>query len=195
MSIKSFKVVLLFLLLLSISSCEKNKETGDKDYKSFNLYNNEWKSKRITHSIDFLSYTATEVPLQYYILKNAPENSVKRDSIILASSKERIVEIEFEHQNKEDLLLEEFTNKSYEESVKYMSFSIEKDFKVVTESNDTIKCNGVLFERNFKVAPFKRLLLYFNNIDPNETIKLIYNDELFGNGIMEFEFIEKPLKL
>ena len=76
-----------------------------------------------------------------------------------------------------------------------MSFSIEKDFKVVTESNDTIKCNGVLFERNFKVAPFKRLLLYFNNIDPNETIKLIYNDELFGNGIMEFEFIEKPLKL
>lgn len=180
---------------MSVFSCERSKTTTNTDYKNFNLSNNEWKSKRITHSIDFLSYTATEVPLYYYILKNTPENSEKKDSIVLANSKERIIEVEFQHQNKEDLLLEEFTNKSYLESVKYMSFFIEEDFKVVTESNDTIKCNGVLFERNFKVAPFKRLLLYFNNIDPNETIKLVYNDELFGNGIMEFEFKEKPLKL
>jgi hypothetical protein len=76
-----------------------------------------------------------------------------------------------------------------------MAFTIEKDFTVVTSSNDTIPCSGVNFERNFKIAPFKRVLLYFNNINPNENLKLIYQDHLFGNGIIKFGLTDVPLKI
>lgn len=162
----------------------------------FNLQQAGWKSKRIIQSIDGINYTATEVPLQYYILKNGDDKDSKTvDSIYNANNKERIVEIEFQQNNKEDLLLEKYTNKDYESSVKYLAFSIEKDFSVITSSNDTIVCSGALFERNFKVAPFKRALLYFNNIPPNDNIKLIYNDQLFGNGVIPFNFKEVPIKL
>src|SRR5690606_14199103 len=113
----------------------------------------------------------------------------------MLNNKERIIEVEFQHSNEADLLKEEFTKKTYDNAVKYMAFDIQGDFSVVTSSNDTIKCVGVNFERNFKVAPFKRVLLYFNNIKPNDNIELIYQDKLFGNGILKFNFKETPIKL
>ncbi|MCK8482231.1 hypothetical protein [Psychroserpens algicola] len=186
--------LLSFLLFTSCKNEEKSRIK--EDYKFFNLSQQDWKSKQINQFINDINYTATEVPLQYYILKNTSEQDLgKLDSIYTANSKERIIEIEFQHAAKVDLLLEEYTQKSYEDAVKYMSFQIEKDFTVITSSNDTIKCSGALFERNFKVAPFKRALLYFNNINPDDTIKLIYQDQLFGNGTIKFNFSETPIKL
>ncbi|WP_299883441.1 hypothetical protein [uncultured Lacinutrix sp.] len=185
----------LFLLFLASLLFSCNNTNTVEDYKAFNIQQQGWKSKRINQFIGDINYTATEVPLKYYLYKNLGKNSQKIDSIYTANQKERVIEIEFQHVDKKDLLLQDFTNKNYEESVKYMAFTIVKDFTVVTSSNDTIKCSGINFERNFKIAPFKRALLYFNNINPDDTIKLIYQDQLFGNGIIKFNFKEIPLKL
>lgn len=190
--LKCFLLVILFFVF-SCNSKDELLET--KNYRTFNFQGEDWKAKRINQFIGDINYTATEVPLQYYLLKNAGNNSQKIDSIYKVNKKERIIEMEFMHVDQGDLLKNDYTNKSYDEAVKYMAFTIEKDFTVVTTSNDTIKCSGVNFERNFKVAPFKRVLLYFNNINPNDNIKLIYQDHLFGNGIIKFNFNEIPLKL
>ncbi|WP_298892449.1 hypothetical protein [uncultured Psychroserpens sp.] len=193
-----FKKILCISLLsfFVLTSCKKDEKTViTEDYKFYNLQQQGWKSKQINQFINDINYTATEVPLQYYILKNSEDQIEKVDSIYNSNSKERIIEIEFQHVDKYDLLKEEFTERSYEDAVKYLSFQIEKDFTVITSSNDTIKCSGAHFERNFKVAPFKRALLYFNNINPEDNIKLIYQDQLFGNGIIKFNFTETPIKL
>ncbi|TBN11972.1 hypothetical protein EYD46_17465 [Hyunsoonleella pacifica] len=182
-----------FYLFISCgNTTEKATQLG---HKSFNLNQHEWKSQSITQFVGDINYTATEVPLQYYILKNNPENYQKVDSLYQLSKRERIVEIEFQHANETDILLQEYTKRSYEDAVKYMAFTIEKDFTVVTSSNDTIQCSGVNFERNFKIAPFKRVLLYFNNIKPTDNIKLIYQDHLLGNGIIKFDFNDTALKV
>ncbi|MEW4923126.1 hypothetical protein [Algibacter sp. 2305UL17-15] len=188
-----FIVLLVFGLSLS---CDKfSKSTEIQEYKFFNLQQQGWKSKSVTQFVGDINYTATEVPIQYYLLKNNQEDLTKVDSLYLVNAKERVIEIEFQHANQTDLLLKDYTSKTYEDAVKYMAFTIEKDFTVVTSSNDTISCSGVNFERNFKVAPFKRVLLYFNNINTKDNIKLIYQDQLFGNGIVKFNFNEIPLKL
>ena len=178
-------------------SCDNSKtKTPKNDYKLFNLSQSGWKSKSIIHQVGDLEYKATEVPLQYYILKNSGlEDPKKVDSIYQLNASERIIEMEFTQEQEKDLLLSEFTKKSYEESVKYMAFGITNDFQVVTRLGDTIACSGVTFERNFKLAPFKRLLLHFGNIPPTETIQLVYRDELFGNGLLKFNFEETPIKL
>ncbi len=188
-----FKYLLLFLIIFS---CNKNDEISEySDSKLFKLGLENWKSKRINKIAGEIKYTATEVPLQYYLLKNIGNNPKKIDSIYSVNKKERIIEVEFTHAKEDDLLKKDYTNKSYDDAVKYMAFTIGKDFTVVTSSNDTIKCSGVNFERNFKVAPFKRALLYFNNIKPTDNVKLIYQDHLFGNGLIKFNFNEIPLKL
>lgn len=189
--------IVLTVVVCFFLSCKDKKDYDltKTEYKWYNLQHQGWKSKRVNQFIADINYTATEVPLQYYLLKQLGDNHAKIDSIYSANNKERIVEIEFRHVNEEDLLQEQHTKKNYQDGVKYMAFGITKDFKVVTSSNDTIKCSGVNFERNFKVAPFKRLLLHFNEINPDDTIQLIYQDELFGNGIIKFNFDNKPLKL
>jgi hypothetical protein len=191
-------VLILIMSTFCFTSCTNGKKERaiTEDYKFFNLAVDGWKSKRINQYINDINYTATEVPLQYYILKDNQNFEPKAvDSIFKLHEKERVLEIEFHHDKEQDLLQKEFTNLAYDEAVKYMAFKIQKDFKVVTSTNDTIVCSGVLFERNFKVAPFKRALLYFGAINPNEEIQLIYNDQLFGNGLMKFNFKAKPLKL
>ena len=190
----SISFIWLFVFGVLASCNNASKPSGLSEYKMFRLKQQGWKSKRINQFVNDINYTAIEVPIQYYLLKNNQNNVSKVDSLFQLNAKERVIEIEFQHTNQVDLLLEEYTGKSYQDAVKYMAFTIEKDFTVVTSSNDTIKCSGVNFERNFKVAPFKRVLLYFNNINPNDNIKLIYQDDLFGNGIIKFNFNEMPLK-
>jgi len=194
-----------FLLLVGcgcfLLSCEHNKKERNADdsevrFRYYNLEKQGWKSRAHSQQVDNISFTATEVPIQYYLLKDNPEqNLLKTDSIYNENKRERIVEFTFQDIDEEDLLQQKFTERDYKSSVEYMSFGIQKDFVVVTSKNDTIKCSGVLFERNFKIAPFQRVLLFFSNIDPNDKIQLVYNDVLFRKGLIKFRFNNKNIDL
>lgn len=192
--IKFFCGLLFFFTLFF--SCSKKPDNSIQD-KIFEFSNTKWKSQSISHHISYINYKATEVPVNYYISKNIPKSISNKDKdyIYSAHRRERIIEFEFQHDNNDDLLKSDFTQKKYSEAVKYMAFAIKKDFSVVTTSGDTINCLGVTFERNFKLAPFKRLLLNFNDIPESDNIKLIYQDRLFGNGLFKFNFREIPIKI
>ena len=196
------KVLIRFLSLVSffylVFSCAKKNEVSDDAirFRYYNLENQGWKSKLHLQKIDNISYKAVEVPIQYYLLKEiGNQQLVKVDSLYEEYKKERIIEFNFEEDNKKDLLEEAFTGIDYQKSVEYMSFKIENDFYVVTTKKDTIKCSGVLFERNFKVAPYTKILLFFSGIDPEENIQLVYQDKLFRKGTVKFSFRDKILNL
>ncbi|MDY8138493.1 hypothetical protein [Aquimarina sp. 2201CG5-10] len=198
MNKKIYAPIIMGWALLVLFSCQKEKKDFESkvEEKIYNLEQAGWKSKSISHIYADISYKATEVPLQYYILKNEGDKDLEKvDSIYKTVKNERVIEVEFQQEQEEDLLKSKYTNLDYESSVKYMSFKIQRDFKVVTQSGDTINCSGLTFERNFKVAPFKRLLLHFGNIPEGENIQLIYDDQLFDNGLLKFKFTETPIKL
>jgi len=184
------------LMTFVLASCNTGSgNTGQEVAKTYSLEGQEWKSKIRTHFSNEIHYRATEVPVAYYILKNSENTGVKIDSLIQENSDERIIEFEFEHFDKLDLLQEKYSSLSYDKAVQYMAATIKEDYRVVTSSKDTIACTGVHFERHFKVSPFNRVLLYFDGIDPEESIQLIYQDNLFNNGIFKFKFDETPLKM
>ncbi|WP_396591861.1 hypothetical protein [Allomuricauda sp. R78024] len=189
----------IFFIIISAASCDRTKDANTSlpiGYKFFNLEQAGWKSKSASHNLSNIEYTATWVPIQYYIIKNSGNgNPSLIDSIYQSHKDERVIEVEFKHTAKDDLLKTQYTQMDYESAVKYMSFSLEKDFVAITQLGDTINCSGVTFERNFKVAPFKRILLHFGGIPENDQIQLVYHDKLFSNGILKFKFTEKPLKL
>lgn len=183
-------------LFLSCKKDENNKTDKDIRYQLFQLENFGWKSKLNSQKIDDISFTSTEVPIQYYLLKDeGTEDLFKIDSIYNANKTERIIEFTFEQKDEKDLLNEDFTSISYENGIKYLSFEIDKDFYVVTSKKDTIKCSGVNYERNFKVAPYQKIMLFFSGIDPKEEIQLVYNDKLFKKGIIKFQFKETYTKV
>lgn len=190
---------LLFVFILAIISCGKNENKNEIDiddsairYKLFQLEDMGWKSKNNSQQIEDINFTATEVPIEYYLLKDQGNSDLFNiDSLYNENKYERIIEFTFEQEDEKDLLLEDFTKLSYEDGIKYMSFDMENDFYVVTSKKDTIKCSGVNYERNFKVAPFQKVMLFFSGIQPKDKIQLIYNDKLFGKGIIKFKFEEQ----
>ena len=188
------KLLLLFILIISISckkEVDKTQIVDDESirYQLFQLEKFGWKSKNYAQKVDDINFTATEVPIQYYLLKDQGNQDLFNiDSLYQENKTERVLEFTYEQENEDDLLKDKFTSLSYEDGVKYMSFSLDKDFYVVTSKKDTIPCSGVSYERNFKVAPFQKVLLFFSGIDPKEKIQLIYNDKLFKKGILKFQF-------
>jgi hypothetical protein len=185
---KHYFMLLIFILF----SCKKeDKATDDSEIRDryFNLEKIGWKSRVYNQYVDDINFTATEVPIQYYLLKDkGNENLVLVDSLYKLNKTERVIEFTFHQDEEKDLLKNNFTGMTYEEGVKYMSFGLDRDFYVVTSKNDTIKCSGVTYERNYKVAPFQKVLLMFSGIEPNEKIQLVYNDYLFRKGILKFKF-------
>lgn len=190
--------VVLFLCLLF--SCGKEKDTTQDDseirFRYYNLENAGWKSRVHSQQVDNIHFTATEVPIQYYLLKDkGNENLIQVDSIYEKNKRERILEFTFLEDNEEDLLQEKYTHLDYQSAVKYMSFTMQNDFMVVTSKNDTVKCSGLLFERNFKVAPYNKVMLFFSNINPDDKIQLVYKDNLFQKGTLKFRFRDPILNL
>lgn len=196
---KGINSLLLFFIFLSFFSCndkEKNEDDSAIRYRYFSLEQSGWKSREHTQVVDSLAFKATEVPIAYYILKaEGNEDLFKVDSIEQANKTERVIEFEFEQKDEKDLLEKDFTGLSYDEGIKYMSFSIEKDFYAVTSKKDTIRCSGATFERNFKVAPYQKVMLFFSGIPPGENIQLVYKDHLFKKGTLKFKFEEKITKI
>lgn len=192
------KALCILIAAMAIGCNKENKAVDDAGirYRYFNLEHSGWKSKQYTQSVEDINFTAVEVPLPYYILKDiGTENLFEADSIYQKNKRERVIEFEFKNKDEEDLLDSKFTKLSYEEGVKYLSFNIEKDFKVITSKKDTISCSGVTFERNFKTAPYHKLILFFTDINPDEQIQLVYEDNLFKKGTLKFKFQEKITKL
>lgn len=190
----------MLVVFICLSSCkseaEKQMEQSVLSTKMFYHQEQGWKANQILNFTKDIQYRATEVPIEYYLLKNEGLEDVKAfDSVALANNRERVIEFEFEHIQSKDLLLKDFTKRSYDDSVIYMGGTIKNDFYAITPNNDTIPCLGVHFERHFKVSKFKRVLLYFGEIDPDHSLKLVYKDNLFSGKTFEFDFGNKPVKL
>ncbi len=189
---KVYKIV-YFIVFISFFSC-KNKDSDDSKESEirdryFNLEKIGWKSRQYSQKVDDVGFIATEVPIQYYLLKDKGiENLKSVDSLYEQNKRERIIEFSFAQEEEKDLLSEEFTGMDYTSAVKYMSFGLDKDFYVVTSKKDTIRCAGVNYERSYKIAPYQKVLLFFSGIDPNEKVQLIYTDYLFRKGTLKFQF-------
>ncbi|UMY66243.1 MULTISPECIES: hypothetical protein [unclassified Flavobacterium] len=194
---KHLLVALLYMVLLSCK--EEAKKTPDDSairYRYFNLEKSGWRSRNHTERLGELTFSAAEVPVEYYILKEEGNTDLlKVDSLYEMHKNERIIEFTFRSKDDADVLESRFTNRGYSKAVEYMSFGIENDFSIVTEKHDTIKCAGVLFERNFKIAPFSRVILFFGGVPPKDKIQLVYRDKLFKKGTIKFQFNDPIIAL
>ncbi|MFK6999640.1 hypothetical protein [Flavobacterium oreochromis] len=195
MKVKNNVNIIFVFLALFVISCDKKKNSNDIEIRTryFNLENQGWKSKNIIQNIEGTLFSATEVPIQYYLLKNKGTVNLKEvDSIYEKNKFERIIEFQFQDEEEKNLLegKDKKTQIVDEDLVKYLSFDIQKDFVVVNQKRDTIPCSGVLYERTYKITPYNKILLFFSGINPNDRIQLIYKDNLFLKGNIKFQFKE-----
>jgi len=185
--------IIFVIVFFVFASCKKENSFTQSGYSEirdryFNLEKIGWKSRAYIQKIEAIGLTATEVPIQYYLLKNlGTENLKKVDSLYEENKRERVLEFTFQQEEEKDLLSKDLTGMQYTDA-KYMSFALDKDFYAVTSKKDTIRCSGVSYERSYKIAPYQKVMLFFSGIDPYEKIQLVYNDFLFRKGTLKFKF-------
>lgn len=185
------KYFVLFFVFILFSCKKESSQIDDSEIRDryFNLEKVGWKSRVYNQKVDDINFTATEVPIQYYLLKDkGNENLFLVDSLYESNKTERVIEFTYHQDEEKDLLSKDFTGMAYDESIKYLSFGLDKDFYVVTSKKDTIECSGVTYERNYKIAPYQKVLMFFSGIKPEDKIQLIYNDHLFRKGTLKFQF-------
>ncbi|WBX75078.1 hypothetical protein PG911_10455 [Tenacibaculum ovolyticum] len=172
----------------TISNIKNFKIVDENNYKdiiaNFSIFDNNYTSFKKTTLINKIFYTATFLPKDYYILKNL-KTIDSLDYYRVRIKNEEVVQFDLQDIDGKDLLKDKTLN--YEDYIKYLSFNIKNDFYAISKKGDTIKANGVFFERNYSLAPYKRLLVYFKfPYEIKEEVKLVYNDKLFKNGIIKF---------
>ena len=152
--------------------------------KSFNFLGESFQGRKKTVLINNIFYSASILPKEYYIKKYF-KKSDSLDSYLNKMKKEEVIQFDFQYLTGTDL----FKGKSASEVealIKYLSFKVKDDFYAITLNNDTIPASGVLFERSFKLTPYKRLLLYFNFSEEQKKIKLVYQGKIFDKQLIKF---------
>lgn len=142
--------------------------------------------QEITKQKQDLKYRAKRIPTELYLRNKGLEADELTDAIAEVTN-EQLFYFEFEQEQKQDLV-KKYLEDDLDANVSYLSFDIYRDFKLIKENGDTVQSAYSLYERNFHVAPYERIIISFNGVDQNEAVQLIYKDQLFGKGSFYFAF-------
>lgn len=140
----------------------------------------------ISHQKDDITFTAKRIPTELY-LKNSGVTAADLEKALADTKGEQLFYFEFQEEQKQDLI-KKYLEDDLDANISYLSFSIFNDFSVITSQGDTIPAEYSLYERNYHVAPYERVIVSFTGVDQDEQLQLIYNDKLFGKGEMDFTF-------
>jgi hypothetical protein len=147
---------------------------------------NNYTIQEITKQKRDIKFRAKRIPTELYLLNKGVLEAELGDALAEVEG-EQLFYFEFEEELKQDLV-KKYLETDLDGNISYLSFGIYQDFLLVNSQGDTIQSNYSLYERNFHVAPYERILLSFSGIDQNEEVQLIYNDKLFGRGQLDFAF-------
>ncbi|MFK5854488.1 MAG: hypothetical protein QM503_00055 [Bacteroidota bacterium] len=198
---KNIFLILCTVIVFLISSCSGViTECAPVDYLNWidNPENNlivETKAQVYTFSLQYR-------PVSYLALLEAGSADITSEIIdslehSLAGQQQFLFHVALNDGNND--WLNSSTNRfnDYEEQIKYLSFSMQNDFKLVRH-NDTLDCAIFHFERDYGIRPFGTFLLGFpcdevQNVSGDTvnfiySIKVIYTDSSFGDEIIEFPF-------
>jgi len=142
--------------------------------------------QKIEETREDITYRAKRIDTETYLLNKGVEGNELTEALKDLNN-DQLFYIEFQETLKQDLIKKYFKGNK-DKPVSYLAFDIQEDFKLVNSSGDTIKANYSMYERNYHVAPFERLLLNFSGISSGEALTILYKDKIFGKGDFIFEF-------
>lgn len=88
------------------------------------------------------------------------------------------------------------TEEEYYERIKYFSFDIQRDLKII-EGNDTLNCVLSLFERTYNISPTSTFSLAFEKSKSTEVEfdkEFLYRDRVFNAGPIRLQIEEEDIK-
>lgn len=218
---KMSKISFIYILIISVLFAHCSNKTEPSIIKNKINYSNmklseseykEWNAEEATrHSfkkektIGEVSYSAEYVPqdkmaLREFRTKNITEMEWQEALSHYEGLEYFTFKITHHNSNNEILKKDIASQAEYNNRILYCSFDMQKDLKIVTDKNDTVKCTLFHFERHYDATPFCTFQIAFEKdklYQNNKIVKewtLIFNDNLFNNGLIKLNFLVDNLK-
>lgn len=186
-------ITILALLIFTFSSCRQD-SMSPTDYLAW--CDSKKSGLKIERTFDNISLSLLYKPIQF----NRAMQLFRGDTSSVNLSKEDSSLIQFnltiKSQTAEKNVLKlETDQKGYFERVNYFLQNAENDFKLIV-GNREYPCVMCHFEPNYGLAPQNTLLLTFatDKTRYDEDLTLIFNDQVFGNGIVEIKLNGSDIK-
>lgn len=208
----TFISTLLLLFFIGCNNVEKKHNYQEIEEQSVNngvieeskeLSKNEyinWVDKNLTKKKELknISYELKYTPVEYKLLKNTnytDKNKFNNDIKDYKDSQYFTFKIMISDEKTSPMKYNLNTEQEYFARVEYLSFGIINDIYMI-DDQDTLSCQLNYFERNYDLAPYiiESLTFELKNSNYKGDKLLIYNDRLFGNGIIKFRFNVEELK-
>jgi hypothetical protein len=201
-------MTLLFIVMitiLQISCSDKKTECGPDEY--INWINNPENHMISEYRSDSFTFSLQYRPAPYLALIEAGTSGISKEELNeiekgFSHHTQFLFQVSLSDGQRDWLQAGAKKFNDIEEQIKYLSFSMQKDFQLVTEK-DTIDCSMFHFERDYGIRPNGTFLLGFpftvNSTDSNDivniskSLKVIYNDSAFEDETVEFNFSSKDL--
>ncbi len=155
---------------------------------------------RKSKTIGEITYETQYKPYEYIVNMEA-KGAELPDSVIrsLCNELSDMVYFDFRisaEQSGELLKYQVRTPGQYYERVNYCAFGMQRNL-VLQQGSDTIPCGLFHFERAYDAVPYANFQLGFSNkyLKKDQPVTLIYEDMLFGQGLVKFTFTPRELNI
>lgn len=153
---------------------------------------------------DFIFETDYQSHLQLAIMNNdsiRPEMPVRKQDLVKINEYKNLHSLHFSMENRnfksELLRLNVASADDYSRRISYYSFYCNNDVYLVENGKDTLRGAFLNFERTFDVSPKLNFTFVFESKakEPLETLNFVFNDVVFNNGKLNFEFNYKTISV
>lgn len=173
--------------------------TSINEYTAF--YKNENKEYIRQQKSKGLEYTATYLPHEVLILKR--NSSISEVELQAELKKYNPLDWVFDYTIElnvdvpTDILKYNIDNiNDYRKRIQQLSATGEKLFHLEVDGNEKLPCKQVVFDRTYGLSNKLSLRLFFrvNKETAGKQVKCIFNDEIFGGGIIKNDITEQITK-
>jgi len=182
----------LIVMMTILIACDKNRSLSFRELYDYTKSEESGLYKEAVAG-DF-KYNATMLPYELLVAKrfgNSSSNISKNDYLKEVEKTDSLIYISFEishtQSNKSPLRYgnsgkEQFYNKLY-----YIQAEIIKDFEIIVDGT-SVPCLMANYEEDHNLLPVTRVLLAFSPTPVTSELILSYNDNLFGQGKIQFKY-------
>ena len=203
--------LLLIILSIVFYACSQSEESVN-EFKSSIAYIDycksdiitpddyiQWVDAKFSKQVNYgnVIYELKYIPVEYKLLKNSKYKSIEafnKDVKEFSNSQYFTFRISVKDYSGNPIKYNLVSENEYYARVEYLSFGILNDICLI-ENEDSLFCKLNNFERSYNLDPYITESFSFDKVDTtsNGDKVFIYNDRLFGNGIIKFRFSNKEL--
>lgn len=149
-----------------------------------------------TKEIDDIRYTVSYIPREQMALLEAGTDATPEEWNKVLNAKGDMQYFKLIYQltesNQDILKYNLYDETEYFSRTNYLAFGIDKDV-YLKSGKEQLPCRLHQFTPHYGISPKAEVVFAFDKTDSTQNITLVLEDELFGSGILQFEFTAEDL--